>query len=138
MSELGIDSDRLAIAGVSAGGGLAAGVALMALDRKGPRLCPQFLLYGMLDDRHDVVSGKQFWDEGSWPGKSSIQGWDLVLAGKRNTDDATVYASPGRAKDLSGFPPAFIEVGSAETLRDEIVAYASKLYEYGVQAELHV
>ncbi|KAE9371358.1 alpha/beta-hydrolase [Stipitochalara longipes BDJ] len=137
-SELSIDSDRVMIAGASSGGGLAAGVALMARDRKGPKLCAQLLLYGMLDDLNDTVSTRQFWSEGTWTGRSNLEAWNLLFSGRRNTDNVTIYASPARAQDLSGLPPAFIDVGSAEVFRDENVVYVSKLWECGVQAELHI
>ena len=61
-----------------------------------------------------------------------------MLGDRRGGENVSIYAAPGRASDLSGLPPAFIEVGSADTLRDEGVAYASQLWAAGVQAELHV
>jgi acetyl esterase/lipase len=138
VSELGIDADKLMIAGGSAGGGLAAGVALLARDRQGPKLCAQLLVYPMIDDRVSTISNKQFETEGPLVGKTNVEAWDLLLPGKRNTEDVSIYAAPSRAKDLSHLPPTFIEVGSAEPFRDEDVAYATKLWECGNQAELHV
>lgn len=137
-SELGIDPNKLMITGGSAGGGLAAGVALLARDRNGPKLCAQLLSYPMIDDRGSTISSKQFELEGIWVGKSNIEAWDLLLPGTRNTEDVSIYAAPARAEDLSRLPPAFIEVGAAEPLRAEGVAFATKLWECGVQAELRV
>lgn len=139
-SELGINSEKIMIAGHSAGGGLAAGTALLARDLGGPRLYAQCLVYPMLDDRMITTSSKQFMDEGTWTGKNNIVAWDWLLSGNRGKPDdkVSIYAAPARAKDLSGLPSTFIEVGSAELFRDENVAYATKLWEHGVQAELHV
>lgn len=136
--ELGIDPGRLIIAGQSAGGGIAAGVALLARDRGGPTLAGQALLYPMLDDRDQTVSTKQIDGVGLWDRGSNKMGWTALLGDRRGTDDVSIYAAPARATDLSGLPSTFIDCGSAEVFRDEDVAYASKLWEAGVEAELHV
>jgi acetyl esterase/lipase len=136
--EFGIDADRLMIAGVSAGGGLAAGCALLARDRGGPKLTGQVLLCPMLDDRDRTVSSAQYEGIGLWDRASNVMGWTALLGERRATDDVSIYASPARATDLSGLPPAFIDCGSAEVFRDEDVAYATALWAAGVQAELHV
>ena len=136
--ELGIDLDRLVIAGASAGGGLAAGTALLARDRSTPKLAGQCLIYPMLDDRDATVSTTQIDRIGVWDRTSNITGWSALLGQRRGTDDVSTYAAPGRATDLSGLPPAYIDCGTAEVFRDEDVAYASALWRDGVQAELHV
>ncbi|MET9565297.1 alpha/beta hydrolase [Streptomyces tauricus] len=136
--ELGIDPGRLIIAGASAGGGLAAGTSLLARDRQGPHLAGQVLIYPMLDDRDQTVSTAQIDGIGAWDRVSNLTGWTALLGDRRGTTDVSVYAAPARATDLSGLPPAFIDCGSAEVFRDEDVAYASALWEAGVQAELHV
>jgi acetyl esterase/lipase len=135
---LGIDTDRLIIAGQSAGGGLAAGVALMARDRRGPALAGQVLIYPMLDDRNRTVSSAQMEGVGVWDRDSNVMGWTALLGERCGTDRVSVYAAPARATDLGGLPPAFIDCGSAEVFRDEDVAYATALWQAGVQAELHV
>ncbi|WP_223693625.1 alpha/beta hydrolase [Leifsonia poae] len=135
---LGIDPGRILIAGGSAGGGLAAGTALLARDRSGPALCGQLLIYPMLDDRDATVSTRQIDGVGVWDRTSNVTGWSALLGERRGTDDVSIYAAPARATDLSGLPPAFIDCGSAEVFRDEDVAYASALWASGVQAELHV
>jgi acetyl esterase/lipase len=137
-AELGIDLDRLIIAGGSAGGGLAAGTALIARDEGGPALAGQVLIYPMLDDRDQTVSTAQIDGVGVWDRGSNRTGWSALLGDRRGTDDVSVYAAPARATDLAGLPPAFIDCGSAEVFRDEDVAYASALWAAGVQAELHV
>ena len=137
-AELGIDPARLLIAGGSAGGGLAAGTTLLARDRSGPALAGQVLMYPMIDDRNDTVSAHQVDGEGVWDRTSNDTGWDALLGDRRGTDDVSIYAAPSRATDLTGLPPAFIDVGTAEVFRDEDVAYASTIWACGGVAELHV
>lgn len=137
-AELGGDPDRILIAGASAGGGLAAGVALLARDRKGPPLIGQVLMCPMIDDRNETPSSHELDAEGVWDRTSNDTGWDALLGDRRRTDAVSIYAAPSRATDLSGLPPAFVDVGSVETFRDEDVAYAVRLWQCGVQAELHV
>ncbi|MFF5624889.1 alpha/beta hydrolase [Microbacterium sp. NPDC012755] len=136
--ELGIDPRRIVIAGGSAGGGLAAGTALLARDRRGPALLGQMLLYPMLDDRDETVSTRQIDGVGLWDRGSNVLGWTALLGDRKGTAEVSIYAAPARATDLAGLPPAFIDCGSAEVFRDEDVAYATRLWEAGVQAELHV
>ncbi|GAA1146429.1 alpha/beta hydrolase [Microbacterium natoriense] len=136
--ELGIDPRRIVIAGGSAGGGLAAGTALLARDRRGPALLGQMLLYPMLDDRDETVSTRQIDGVGLWDRGSNVLGWTALLGDRKGTAEVSIYAAPARAADLAGLPPAFIDCGSAEVFRDEDVAYATRLWEAGVQAELHV
>ncbi len=101
-AELGVDPARILIAGASAGGGLAAGTALLARDRKGPPLIGQVLIYPMLDDRDRTVSSGQFDGVGVWDRQSNRMGWTALLGERRGTDDVSVYAAPARAADLSG------------------------------------
>ncbi|WP_340538167.1 alpha/beta hydrolase [Nocardioides sp. GXZ039] len=136
--ELGIDPDRILITGASAGGGLAAGTALLARDRRGPKLIGQVLVYPMIDDRDRTISSQQYEDLGLWDRTSNRMGWSCLLGDRVGTDEVSIYAAPARATDLSGLPPAFIDCGSAEVFRDEDVAYASALWAAGVQCELHV
>ncbi|KAF8858582.1 lipase [Acephala macrosclerotiorum] len=137
LDELRIDPKKLMIAGSSAGGGLAAGTALLSRDRGGPQLCAQVLICPMLDDRNETVSSNQYVGEGTWSRGSNLTGWTCLLGGRRGGDGVSIYAAPARAKDLSGLPPTFIDVGSAEVFRDEAVNYATLLWKAGVQAELH-
>jgi acetyl esterase/lipase len=135
--ELGIDPARIIVAGASAGGGLTAAVALLARDRGGPALAGQLLLCPMLDDRNDTPSAWQA-NAGPWTRSTNELGWTALLGDARGGPDVPPYAAPARAADLSGLPPAFIDVGSAETFRDEAVAYASLIWRCGGAAELHV
>jgi acetyl esterase/lipase len=124
--------------GVSAGGGLSAAVALLARDRGGPALAGQLLVCPMLDDRNDSPSSRQMAGLGVWDRVANDVGWTALLGEARGGPDVSPYAAPARATDLSGLPPAFIDVGSAETFRDEDVAYASRIWQAGGSAELHV
>jgi acetyl esterase/lipase len=137
-AELGIDPDRIIVGGVSAGGGLAAAVALLARDRGGPALAGQLLICPMLDDRNDTPSSRQMAGRGVWDRGANDLGWTSLLGPARGGPDVSPYAAPARATDLSGLPPAFIDVGSAETFRDEDVAYATRIWQAGGPAELHV
>ncbi|WP_026405254.1 alpha/beta hydrolase [Actinomadura rifamycini] len=137
-AELGADPARVIVGGASAGGGLAAALALMARDRGGPALLGQLLMCPMLDDRNDTPSAVQMAGLGVWDRASNLAGWTALLGDARGTDVVSPYAAPARAADLSGLPPAFIDVGSAETFRDEDVAYATRIWQAGGRAELHV
>jgi acetyl esterase/lipase len=136
--DLGFDAERVVVAGASAGGGLSAGVALLCRDRGGPALIGQLLMCPMLDDRNETVSSHQFVGVGVWDRGSNDTGWTAYLGDRRGTDEVSIYAAPARATDLSGLPPAFIDVGSAEVFRDEDVAYATQIWADGGVAELHV
>ena len=124
--ELGIDPSRLIIAGASAGGGLAAGTALMARDRGGPTLSHQILMCPMLDDRGVTPSSQELDNEGVWDRTSNVTGWTALLGDACGGPDVSPYAAPARAQDLTGLPPAFIDVGSVETFRDEDIDYAAR------------
>ncbi|MBT0769546.1 alpha/beta hydrolase [Kineosporia sp. J2-2] len=135
---LGIDPARIVCAGGSAGGGLAAAVALLCRDRGGPALLGQMLLCPMLDDRNDSFSARQMSTSGTWRQDSNETGWTALLGDARGGPEVSPYAAPARATDLSGLPPAFVDVGSAEIFRDEDVAYAMAIWQAGGVAELHV
>lgn len=136
--ELGVDPARIIIGGVSAGGGIAAGVALKARDLGTPALAGQLLIYPMLDDRNETVSSHQVDGFGVWDRGSNDTGWNALLGDRRKTDAVSIYAAPARATDLTNLPPAFIDVATAEVFRDEDVAYVSRIWEQGGIAELHV
>jgi acetyl esterase/lipase len=96
------------------------------------------LLSPMLDDRNNTVSSVQMSGTGFWDRTANQTGWQALLGDRQGGDTVSVYAAPARAKDLSAMPATFIDVGSAETFRDESVTFASTLWRSGVQAELHV
>jgi acetyl esterase/lipase len=137
-AELGIDPARIIVAGASAGGGLTAGVTLMARDRGTPALAAQILICPMLDHRNNTVSSRQYaGGPGVWTREMNEFGWRSVLGG---LDPGAVpgYVSPALADDLSGLPATYIDAGTAEVFRDEDVAYATGIWAAGGRAELHV
>jgi acetyl esterase/lipase len=131
---LGIDPYRVVVAGSSAGEGLAAGALLLLRDRGGPPVAGQLLCAPMLDDRGGTESARQYATGGVWDRTSNRTGWSALLGG----GEADAYAAPARAADLTGLPPTYVDVGSAETFRDEDVSFASALWRAGVPTELHV
>ncbi|MER8046667.1 alpha/beta hydrolase [Streptomyces sp. NPDC094032] len=135
---LGIDPERIVLGGKSAGGGLTAALALLTRDRGGPAPIGQLLLSPMLDDRGDTFSSHQMAGVDTWDRTSNATAWQALLGDRHGTRDLPPYAAPARATDLSGLPPAYVEVGSAETFRDECVAYADAIWRSGGAAELHV
>lgn len=137
-AELGIDADRVIVGGKSAGGGLAAALALLTRDRGGPVPIGQLLLCPMLDDRGETFSSHQLAGVDTWDRTSNATAWQAALGDRYGAADLPPYAAPARATDLSGLPPAYVDVGSAETFRDEGVAYADAIWRAGGQAELHV
>jgi acetyl esterase/lipase len=136
--ELGLDPARIIITGISAGGGLTAALALRVRDEGGPALLGQLLMCPMLDDRNDSISVRQMVGRDVWDGSWNGTGWTALLGDTRGTAEVPAYAAPARATDLSGLPPAFIDVGSAESLRDEDITYATRIMQAGGRAELHV
>ncbi|OWP23253.1 esterase [Microbacterium sp. AISO3] len=131
-----LDGDRIIVAGVSAGGGLAAATALFARDHGGPRIAGLVLLCPMLDHRSDSESARQMAGHGSWDRDANATAWAAYLADVEG--GVPPYASPAVADSLAGLPPTFIDVGSAETFRDECVAFARRMWADGGDAELHV
>jgi len=137
-AELGVDPDRIGVGGESAGGGLSAGVALLARDRGGPRLCLQFLGIPELDDRLETESMRTIEAPITTIANGEIS-WDSYLGtGVRGTDQVSPYAAPARATDLAGLPPALVTAYEFDALRDEGIAYAQRLMSAGVSTELHV
>ncbi|MEO3876167.1 alpha/beta hydrolase [Nonomuraea sp. B12E4] len=138
-AEFGVDPERIAIHGESAGGGLCAGLALLARDRGGPSIAFQYLAFPQLDDRLRTPSMTAFVDTPLWDRPAAIQSWDAYLgAGHSGTDDVPCYAAPARATDLSRLPPAYISAKEFDPLRDEDIAYATALIAAGVPVELHL
>lgn len=128
-----IDPARIAIAGQSAGGCLAAGCALLARDRGGPGLVYQLLAYPALDDRLRTRSARQMPDSPVITSDSIAIMWKVYLAGGA----ADGYIAPARTEDLSGLPPTLIVTAEQDPLRDEAIEYATRLQESGVDTVLH-
>jgi acetyl esterase len=133
-AELEVDPRHIGVAGNSAGGGLAAATALMARDQGGPELCMQYLSIPELDDRLETPSMRAYTDTPVCNRANVITTWQYYLAGQ----EATAYAAPARAADLSGLPPSYVAVCEFDPLRDEGIDYAQRLVQAGVPVELHL
>ncbi|WP_145926546.1 alpha/beta hydrolase [Amycolatopsis orientalis] len=132
-AELGIDPERIAVGGHSAGANLAAAVALRARDEQGPAIRFQVLNEPGLDDRLETWSARNFTDT-PWLYRDKVaRSWTYYLG----STPATQYAAPARATDLSGLPPAYIASAEFDPNRDECIAYALRLLQAGVSVELH-
>lgn len=140
--DLGIDNSRIMVQGESAGGGLAAGVALMARDKKlDPPLAFQKLIYPMLDDRNlkliEAIEGLAM-----WKATDNTTGWQALLGKEHAGSDKLVegheYAAPARAKSLAGLPPTYIDVGQLDIFAKEDMVYAMRLLEADVAVEFHL
>ncbi|MDE2775654.1 MAG: alpha/beta hydrolase [Chloroflexota bacterium] len=137
-SELGIDPDRVAIGGGSAGGGLAAGLAHYNRDSKGPNLAFQLLIYPMIDDTHNTPSGHADTCPTIWNRDVSFKAWKMYLGAEYGTDKVSPYAAATRATDLSDLPPALMTVGAMDLFRDENINYAQRLMAAGIPTDLQV
>ena len=135
--ELGVDASRIGVAGVSAGGGLAAALALLARNRREVPLRFQLLDCPMLDDRQHTWSSRLD-DLEVWNKSANALGWRSYLGDLYGRDDVPYCAAPGRATDLSSLPPAFVSVGGVDGFLAEDVDYAVRLMQAGVPTELHV
>ncbi|MFD4632439.1 alpha/beta hydrolase [Streptomyces sp. NPDC058284] len=132
-AELGADPARIAVGGHSAGGNLAAGLALWARDRQGPPIHFQLLNEAALDDRQETWSQRNFTDT-PWATRANVgASWRHYLG----TAPVTPYAAPARATDLSGLPSAYIATAEFDPNRDEDIDYALRLLRAGVCVELH-
>ncbi len=136
---LGVDRARIGVMGESAGGGLAAALALLARDRGQYTLAFQHLIYPMLDDRTCVtpmpnpVAGEFIWTP-----HNNRFGWSALLGADPGGADVSPYAAPARATDLAGLPPAYIACPTLDLFIDEDMIYAHRLMRAGVPVELHV
>lgn len=136
--ELEIDPQRIGVMGESAGGGLAAALALLARDRAEYALAFQHLIYPMLDDRTCSRERHPFAGEFVWPASNNHFGWASLLGEEPGAIGVSPYASPARAEDLSNLPPTFIGTAALDLFADENIDYAKRLIRAGVPTELHV
>ncbi len=135
---LGIEKSRIAIGGGSAGGGLAAGLALLTRDRAEVDIILQVLIYPMIDDRNVTPSSRAIIDPRTWNRDSNLFAWKAYLGKAAERGDVSPYAAASRAADLAGLPPAYIVVGELDLFVDEDIEYAQRLIQAGVPTELHV
>ena len=137
--EFGVDAAKLGVMGESAGGGLAAALALYARDRAEYRLAFQHLIYPMLDDRTSVRPDPDpHAGEFIWPHHNNLFGWRALLGVEPGSEGVSHYAAPARAENLAGLPPTFISTGALDLFVDEDIDYARRLIKAGVPTELHV
>jgi acetyl esterase/lipase len=135
---LGIDTSRIAVKGLSSGGGLAAMLAIAARDRGEVPLCAQILLYPMLDDRTGSTRKASAKIPYLWTPQANVFGWTSLLGVPAGSSNVPSGAVPARVADLAGLPQTFIGVGSIDLFADEDVAYAQRLRSAGVPTELLV
>jgi triacylglycerol lipase len=137
--ELGVDAGRIGIGGESAGGGLAAALALLTRDRREYALAFQHLAYPMIDDRTCITADPHpHAGEFVWNPASNAFGWRAYLGRAPGADDIPAYAAAARAEDVRGLPPTFIATGALDLFVDEDITYATRLIRAGVPTELHV
>jgi triacylglycerol lipase len=136
--QLGIDTTRLGVMGESAGGGLAAALALLVRDRGEYKFAFQHLTYPMLDDRTCVGEQHPWTGEFIWTPHNNRFGWAALLGEEPGGADISPYAAAARADDLSGLPPTYIMTGSLDLFLEEDLEYARRLLRAGVPTELHV
>ncbi|MEM8995240.1 MAG: alpha/beta hydrolase [Acidobacteriota bacterium] len=132
-TRLGVDPASIAVGGTSAGGGLAAALALKARDGGGPVIAWQYLGFPVLDDSCSTSSARRFVDTPNWTAPANRLMWSYYLGGR----EATALAAPARAKSLKGLPPAYLWTAEFDPLHDEGVAYAHRLEEDGVAVTHH-
>lgn len=136
---LGVDPVRIGVMGESAGGGLAAGLALLARDRGEHRLAFQHLIYPMIDDRTCVRpdphphAGEFIWDA-----HNNHFGWSALLGAEPGSEGVSPYAAAARAEDLTNLPPTYLAAGGLDLFLEEDLDYARRLMRAGVPVELHV
>ena len=136
-AELGIDPDRIAVMGDSAGAGLAAGLTIRARERGGPKIARQILLMPMIDDRTRTPD-PHIAPFALWSYDDSDTAWPALLGDADGGPDVPATAAPARLEDASDLPPAYIEIGQIDVFRDEAAGYAIKLSRAGVPAEFHL
>ena len=138
-ARLGVDPASIGVGGESAGGGLAAALALLVRDRGEYSLKFQHLIYPMLDDRTCVDPAQHAYaGEYIWTPGNNVFGWASLLGAPPGGDDVSIYAAPARASDLSGLPPTFLAVGALDLFVDENMEFGRRLIRAGVPVELHV
>ncbi len=138
-SELGVDANRIAIGGASAGGGMTAALGLLARDRGMIPLVFQLLIYPMLDDRTATTSEPHpFVGEFIWTGASNRFGWSALLGHAPGVEHTSPYAAAARAASLAGLPATLITVGALDLFLEEDLEYARRLMRAGVPTEVHV
>ena len=137
--ELQLDLARIGVMGESAGGGLAAALALLSRDRGEYRLAFQHLIYPMIDDRTCIAAEPHpFLGEFIWTPSANYFGWKSLLGREPGGEDVSPYAAAARAENLADLPPTFLATGALDLFLEENLEYARRLIRAGVPTELHV
>ena len=136
--ELKVDRSRVAIGGASAGGGLAAGLAVLARDRAEVKTIFQLLVYPMIDDSNIAPPSDTLPDALFWTRENNLIGWRSYLGCEPGGEGISCYASAFRASNLEGLPAAYIAVGDIDLFAQEDIGYSRRLIAAGVPTELHV
>lgn len=134
----GVDRQRIAVVGESAGAGLAAALALYARDRGGPPIAHQHLLYPMLDDRTAVRSAPETLGQFVWNNEQNRFAWGAFLGAMPGGEAVSPYAAPARADSLANLPPAYIAVGALDLFLGECLDYVRRLAEQGTPVEARI
>ena len=137
-SKVGVDDKRIAIGGASAGGGLAAGLALAARDRGEVNLIFQLLFCPMIDDRNVTPSSFSITDTRVWNRDCNLRGWSAYLGEKQSNKPVSPYAAAARAESLESLPATYMAVGSEDLFVDENRIYAERLKEAGVTVDFSI
>jgi acetyl esterase len=133
-TELGVDINRIGVAGSSAGACIAAGLAMRARDQGGPPLAFQLLVYPVTDSRLTTPSIRTFWDGPGFSGKNAADMWTMYVPSGLPDQ----YASPALAENLTGLPQTFVSIAEFDPLRDEGIEFARRMLDAGVAVELRV
>lgn len=136
--ELNIDTTRIAVGGGSAGGYLAASLAILARDRGEIPVLISILMMPMLDDRTCVNEVNEYAGEFGWTRENNIFSWTSILGHEPGREGVSPYAVPARIEDMTGLPPTLIAVGALDLFVDESIDYATRLIRAGIPTELHV
>nr|WP_106779610.1 alpha/beta hydrolase [Lysinibacillus timonensis] len=136
--ELSIDTNKIGVGGLSAGGGLTAALTLLARDRQFPKVHMQFPLYPMIDDSNNTPSANEITEGMIWNQQLNDAGWRLYLGELHGTDQIPPYAAPARATDYSNLPTTYTFIGQLDPFRDETITYVTKLAQAGIDVEFHL
>jgi acetyl esterase/lipase len=131
-----IDSQRIVVAGVSAGAGLAAALTLRCVDSRVVDLAGQALICPMLDDRtvrRTTVAGAR-----GWTPEDNAFAWRSYLGSEPGIEGVSAYAAPARRENLSGLPPTWVAIGTADLFHDEVVHYANRVQSAGVSTRVEI
>jgi len=137
-AELHVSPECIGVYGVSAGGLLAASLALRSRDGAAAGVAKQILIYPMLDDRTSVHPATADAPAGTWSHSSNVAAWESYLGPAGDRESPAHYDVPARVASLSDVPPTYLEVGSIDILAEEVVSYAGRLIACGVETEVHV